>query len=341
MNNPTQFRRLILGAALALAALAPAALSGSVSDAQTMPPTISPLQVRAGGTEAIISFTSPEPLAVTLDYKPLTAAAVGPQPTVHVFDGGFQPAAGATPAPSIPLPGTGGGWQWQRTYTTTHELKLTGLVSNTQYQVSVTGETRTGRRISGSTTFTTAKKRVRLILDRIQVADDGDWIGKGEALWVWSVTWAGGETGGCNPNTTSSGLESSAGVCQPASIGEGLHHPRTESGEKLTKIFAEENFPQGMPKSFTLAAGAEERDLLLPWGRLWETLVHIARFHGPTASFEWSVPQDKESASTPAKVGANAAKNELESRMEFRFELFHDNLSYPPNHGRAQVRSNF
>ena len=297
MNVPSLLRRFLVGATLALAALAPATLGGPVANAQS-PPTLSPLRVQAFGTEATVTFTSSEPVAVTITHQPTT----GGQPVVQSWN----------------------------IYTTTHETKLTGLTSNTQYQVSVAAVTRDGRRTNGAATFTTTKKRVRLILDRITITDDGDWIGKGEPTWSWKVEWAGGETGACFPNTTPSGIEHLVGVCQAGSYGEGTIFPHNDRGEKLMLTFAEENFP-AMPTSFTLSASAAESDLT--------DVLPFPTFHRAGAPMPWPVPQDKEFASQAMTVLANGPG--FESTMDFRFELFHDNVPYPPNHGRAQVRSNF
>src|SRR5215208_1368608 len=103
MNIATHVRRFILGAGLALAALAPAALIGPTADAQTAQPSLSPLRVQALGPEATISFTSSEPVAVTITYQPSAGSG---QPNVQSWD----------------------------IYTTTHATTLTGLTSNTQYQ---------------------------------------------------------------------------------------------------------------------------------------------------------------------------------------------------------------
>jgi hypothetical protein len=306
MNIPSLLKRVLIGAGLALAALAPAALSGPSADAQTAP-TLSPLRILALGTEATVSFTSSEPAALTITYQPKGAPI-------------SQSRA-----------------QVQSAYTAAHEVKLAGLTSNTAYSFSITARTSDGRLASVQGSFTTAKRRVRLILDRINITDDGDWIGKGEPTWFWKVAWSGGETGACFPNTTSSGLDQLVGVCQSGSYSEGTFFPHNDSGDKLTLTFAEENFPT-MPRSFALSAGAEESDLPLVSGRTWEV---ITGFGTPSATpVEWSVPQDKEWASMAITVDASG-RGGFSSTMDFRFELFHDNLPYPPNHGRAQVRSNF
>jgi hypothetical protein len=318
MTHPqSSTKRLLLAAGLALGVLA-AGLGGPTASAQPAPgsqgmPTLCPaggcmaapihnVQVKPLGTQATLTFNTLQPAAVTIDYKPSTGPGAG----------GQSPAQG---------------------YATSHERTLTGLTSNTTYDVTVTATTQSGEKHTTQTSFTTAKKRVRLILDRITITDDGDWIGIGEPVWFWEVEWAGGKTGACYPNTTSSGLDHLVGVCQAGSYGEGVHFPTNDSGEKLMLTFAEEHFPT-MPQSFTLRAGADETDLI-------SEIIPLPEFT-LLEDFEatWSVPQGKEVASQALTLRADEA-SDFRSKLDFRFELFHDNLSYPPNHGRARVRSNF
>ena len=199
MNPVSLFRRFILAAGLALAALAPAALGSPVADAQPPVPTISPLRVQAFGTGATVSFTSSEPVAVSITHQPMATGAAG-QPTVQV----------------------------QPSYATTHEFKLTGLTSNTRYQVSVAAETRAGQRINGSANFYTARMRVRVTLREINITKDGDafWM-NGEPSWLVRLEWAGGETGGCYPNNGS--------FCETGSHGEGRIFPRNYLGQPLNR----------------------------------------------------------------------------------------------------------
>jgi len=307
--------RLLLAAGLALAVLAPAVLSGPAAGAQP-PPTIagpltlapiSAIQVRAGGTEAFISFTTVEPTTATINHEPMGAAASDGQRQV------------------IP------------TYSRTHEVKLTGLTSNTRYDVFVTAETSAGTRLNAQAGFHTLKKRVRLVLDEITILHDGDLFGTGEPTWFWSVTWDGGTSGGCFPNTTPSGVEHLSGVYQAGSYGEGTFVPRNDRNEKLALTFAEENFP-AMPESFTLAAWSSESDFPDPLTWL-VNQIPCCTFTSPDDKIEpWPVPQPTEWSSTPI---TRRLLNEVESTMLFRFDVFYDNLPYPPNHGRAQVHSNF
>jgi len=130
MTNSHSFvKRVLLGGGLALGIVATAVLGGSTAGADAPPrslgiaalcgqsgciaPPISALTVQAFGTEATLAFTTIEPAAVTLDYKPVTAPTAGSQ----------SPAQG---------------------YATTHEHKLPGLKSNTAYDVTVTAQTQAG-----------------------------------------------------------------------------------------------------------------------------------------------------------------------------------------------------
>jgi hypothetical protein len=298
MNVTTFFRRLFLATGLALAALVPAALNGPATDAQTAPPVISPLRVLAFGTEATVSFTSSEPVAATITYQP--SAGTG-QPTV----------------------------QASNTYTTAHETTLTGLTSNTQYQVSVAAETRAGQRTNGSANFYTAKQRVRVTLREIDITKDGDaWWSNGEPSWLVGLGWAGGETAGCFPNN--------GNVCETGSYGEGRFVPRNYLGQPLMWLFAEENF-DAMPSVFNISADAEESDLdvINYIGRTFECIGRFftikyacGTFGSPNTSTEWRVPVGQEFASTPITVTANDS-DEFLSTMAFTFELFYDQLSYP------------
>jgi hypothetical protein len=291
MNIATYVRRALLGAGLALAALAPAAFGGPVADAQPAPPTLSPLRVQAFGTEATVAFTSSEPVAVTITHQPTG----GGQPTTQAWD----------------------------IYTTTHETTLTGLASNTQYQVSVTAMTRDGRRTNGAANFYTAKKRVRVTLREINITRDGDaWWSNGEPAWLVRLQWAGGEVAGCFPNN--------GNVCEVGSYGEGRFVPRNYLGQPLTWIFAEENF-DAMPAALGISADAKEFDFVPIVGGVLDFLERGPSFETPGSSSgvdeEWHVPAGQDFASTA--IVLSAGNEEFKSTTAFTFELFHDNLSYP------------
>src|SRR5215208_20680 len=217
MNIATHVRRFILGAGLALAALAPAALGGPTTDAQAAPPTLSPLRVQALGTEATVSFTSSEPVALTITHQPT---------------GGPISQSRA---------------QVRSAYATSHEVKLAGLTSNTAYTVIITGSTSDGRLATVQSSFTTAKKRVRITLESIDITNDGDWIGDGEPFWVVSLRYAGGSTGGCFPRSQLG--------CEQGKYGEGRFTPLNADGKALQFVLAEENFDR-FPETVSLRASA-------------------------------------------------------------------------------------
>jgi hypothetical protein len=226
MHVSTIVQRLILGAGLVIAALAPAAIGGLVADAQSALPTLTPLHVQASGTEATVAFTSSEPVAVTHTYQP--AAPTADRPMVQAWN----------------------------IYTTSHQTTLTGLTSNTKYQVSVAAETRDGRHTNGSASFYTAKKRVRLVLESIDIKDDGDVLltGDGEPVWFASLAWPGREREfvECYPISTPK--------CEKTGeYGECRFSPSNSNGDSLMLVFAEENFDR-FPDALTLLADAYEDD---------------------------------------------------------------------------------
>ncbi|MGD9892821.1 MAG: hypothetical protein AB7R89_17640 [Dehalococcoidia bacterium] len=331
MNVPTMCRRALVGVVLALAAVASTALGNPVQAAG--PPTLSPLQIKAGGTLATVAFTSSEPVTVAIDFRPATAgaitttaAALTSQPAQPITSGII---AANDPRFTNPY------------YGTTHEQRLTGLKSNTPYTVVVTARTPDNRTATAQGNFTTARKRIRLVLDEITVSEDGDWFGKGEPTWFWSVFWDGGRSGGCFPNTTPSGVAHLSGVCQAGSYGEGTFVPRNDRNEKLALTFAEENFPV-MPTSFSLHAWSTEEDLIDPLIWLVSQVGHeFIPVHASMPLPEPQVPQGREWASTPITLSPHCDGCSVESTMNFRVDVFYDNLPYPPNHGRTQVHSNF
>jgi hypothetical protein len=318
MNVLSNLRRTLLAVGVALAALAPAALSDSAQAAA--PPTLSPFQIKATGTQAGIAFSSSEPVTVSFDYRPAAALTAAPA----------QPLTAGIIATNDP--------RFTPYYGTTHNLRLTDLRSNTPYTVVVTARTRDNRTATAQANFTTARKRVRLVLDEITITEDGDWFGQGEPTWYWSVFWAGGSSGGCFPNTTPSGVEHLSGVCQAGGYGEGTFVPRNDRGEKLALTFAEENFPT-MPETFSLSARSSEEDLIDPV--IWLVSQIGNEFTPVHGRIPVTVPQDKEWSSTPITLRPHCDECSMESTMLFRIDVFHDNVPYPPNHGRTQVHSNF
>ena len=253
------------------------------------PSIISGLSAQAFGTEATLSFTTSEPATVTLEYKPVTA-----------MTGNQLPSQGLA---------------------TTHERKLTGLKSNTTYDVTVTARTQSGEKHTAQTRFTTSKQRVRVTLREINIERDGDTIGDGEPRWKVFLKWgADGPVDGCYPNN-----------CKFGSYGDGPIFPKNSQGQFLSWTFAEENFDR-KPDSFQLDVWAEEDD----------PDIFASAGGGPFANgadFTWTVPQDKEWASVPVYVRADQSSTlgqDFKSEMAFTFELFHDNLSYPAAHNAPQ-----
>jgi hypothetical protein len=311
-------KRLLLTAVLAAAVLATSALSGASAGAQPAP--ISAIKVRAGGTEAAVSFTTSEPMAVTVEHKPVTAAA-GQQP-VQKLDGVFQ--AVATPTPTGPVKIFDGIFQVARAYATTHERTLAGLKSNTTYDVVATAETKAGQKHTAQARFTTAKQRVRITLREINIERDGDTIGDGEPRWLVSLLWgANGRAAGCYPNN--------GAYCESAGRGDGRFQPRNYLGQPLMWLFAEENF-DAMPDGFQLLTKAEENDLVDILQAYPEALLpDWERVEGVVRRSDWTVPPNKEFASQPFTIRADhgSSGQDFKSVMTFTFELFHDNLSYP------------
>ena len=268
--------------------------SGETLSAQTSfttAPLVLGLTVQALGTEATVRFTTAESASATVAY---------------------QPTGGA-----------GGGGQAQSSYGTTHEVKLTGLTSNTQYEVTVTAET-TGRKYTSQTRFTTSKQRVRVTLREINVTKDGDWFGDGDPTWFLRLEWAGGQTGGCYPNN--------GNICETGSHGEGRFVPKNYLGQPLMWLFAEENFDT-MPTTFKLSAAAQEYDIIpiLPNALNCINLSGACSYDTDLSYYTstWRVPAGQDWASTPVSLYAHDGGKGFDSTMVFTFELFHDNLSYP------------
>jgi hypothetical protein len=163
------------------------------------------------------------------------------------------------------------------------------------------------------------------------VHDDGDWLGKGEPTWFWSMAWDrrvggggvevdGERSGGCYPYRA---------LCEPGSTGEGTIYPTNPRGQKLALTFAEENFP-ALPERFTLGAHAEEGD--------WPHPCLPCEFQ-PGSTVTLPVPTGGEGS--VREVAIPARGDGLESTLHFRFETFHDTLPYPPNRGSTRVHHNY
>jgi hypothetical protein len=294
----------MLGAGLALAALAPAALAGPAQAAA--PPTISAPQIKAAGTSAVVTLTSSEPASIRVEAVP-TAPTTAPHRS-----------------------------QTSDIYTTSHELKLTGLASNTAYAVNVTARTLDGRATTAQGSFTTLKKRVRLVLESIDIKDDGDGLltGDGEPVWFVRLLWPGRdrELTECFP------------VGEPkcdetGKYGEGRFSPSNSTGDSLMFVFAEENFDR-FPDALTLRAGAYEDDsfisrfLTLPW---WAECIAGGGCpvgeHPPT---EWRVPQGVEFAhqilAVPGDDEVGAFTTGFESTLNFSVVVYHDYTPHSAGH---------
>lgn len=350
-NYRTVAQRLITAAGLALAVVGASALGGPTAHADT-PPTraipavvgtaaaqgapISPLKVLAFGTEATISFTTAEPAAVTVMHKPATArAAAGPAAaTAPTGALGTRPAIVQQITDGQPLP-------ILRQYTTTHQVKLTGLTSNTAYTVTVVAETQSGQKHTVETEVRTAKARIRVTLREINIEYDGDvdpgWgfaeiERAGDPLWVVGLAWGGVGVGGCFP------VDCNYGEYQAGRI-----FPRNSAGQSLTWLFAEENFDK-LPDKLKLytytveddgvfgAIGAAIVDCFNPGAFGCDFVVAVNggyaydSNHGSETS--WTMPQG-EFSSTTVTVRGDDKTTAFKSVLTFTFETFHDLLSYP------------
>jgi hypothetical protein len=331
MNSPhSVLKRLLLAGGLALGVLATAALGGPSAAAQPAPgsqgmPSICPqtgcmaapihnVQVKPLGTQATLTFNTLEPSFVVLEHTPLTTTA-----TLTASRGQRAQAADGTPMskPVTPRPAS---------YATTHEHKLTGLASNTTYNVVVTAHTQSGQKHTTTTSFTTLKKRVRVILQSIDIKDDGDWVGDGEPMWTVTPVWDGGSfvspksgraAGFCYPHG------GSENVCKYGEFGEGRHTPRNPKGKALSFVFAEEDFDR-FPSTITLHASAEEDDATP------DIVCTFSPAPDDGDKVEWRVPQGVEGAYQLLTVRGDDSCAGFESVLTFSVELLHNNAPYPP-----------
>ena len=346
MTSDRPFTHRLIGALmLAVAVLGTATLGAPTAGADPGPtrtppgaggtiaaqgPPISAIAVLAFGHEVTLSFTTAEPSEVTVTHTPaMGRAAASPLPVAAAP--AITPAT--TPAGTLHVPpgvlSEPTAQHVLRQYTTTHEVKLTGLTSNTAYNVSVVAETQAGQKHTAEVRVLTAKQRVRVTLREIRITDDGDWdpdyvLGDidnpGEPLWHVALKWTGGAVSACYP------LD-----CFAGQYGAGTIFPRSRSGDSLTWLFAEENFDT-MPAKFTLSAGAEEEDLipLAVIAEVAECIIANSECQFSTdIPTEWQVPEGKESDSTVVRIRADDGGTGFHSELVFTFELFHDQLSYP------------
>jgi len=323
-------RRLILAAGLAAAVLGTAALGGPAAGADppplrpivaTVAPSLGPLGVSVKGTEATVIVTSSVPTAVTYEVKRVGATPPPSHPPRGPLGGVANPlgtvgvaTTGDTPPPSA--------------YRDKHEIALKGLTSNTAYDVFVAATTQAGERLTAQTRVSTAKKRVRITLESIDIKDDGDGFlsGDGEPLWFVKPSWDGvvyqpAANGGalCYPNFH--------GRCEYGSFGEDRVTPRNAKAAPLAIVFAEENFDR-FPTTLALDVWAEEDDAV---GGAWviECVTGGCPVGEDTVRFDWRVPQGVESVSQRITLRGDDGSTGFESVLTFRVDLFHDNASYP------------
>jgi hypothetical protein len=311
-------KRALLGGGLALGVLATAVLGGSTVGAQRPPgavgipslcppggclaPPISAVEAKAAGTYALVSFSTLEPAAVTVDYTPTTTAA-------PAAAGGQSPAQG---------------------FATTHERKLTGLTSNTTYDVTVTATTQAGQKHTAKTSFTTAKKVVRIILQSIDITDDGDGLlsGGGEPLWFVEAGgdgvaraapgWVDGPY--CYPSRP-------RGYCEYGKLGEGRITPLNPDGKALMIVYAEENFDR-FPSTVSLKVWAKEDDAI-GGASLIECVTGGCPVGDDAAVREWRVPPGVEFAQQIITMPGVDASTGFESVLTFHVELVHVHGSAP------------
>lgn len=329
--------RLLLAAGVALSLLAPAAFGGSVKPADAAPPTLEPLRVYAAGHEATVEIHASEEVSISHSLREGGAVMVG---RAGRETGDSAPAGFRLPG----LPGSvtqpGGGVlspAMDPVYLPRHRFKLTGLKSNTTYTLTVRATNRMGQQASAETSFTTLKKRVRVTLDSITVLSDGDWHSDGEPTWFWTLGYPVISIRDCFP--------SAAGKCKEGHFGTGTIAPLTSGGVKYAHVFAEENFQPlaggedytTMPTNFVLKAKAVESDGGLGWLDDFLEKVDLDFFGIGAPQASWQAPQGVETASQTVFLGVKDGA--FHSIMSFRFELFHDNTSFPPNDGRVHSTS--
>lgn len=319
MNTHSLIRRTLVASGLALAVLALAA-TGASAQRPAPAPMLEPLRVYASGQQATVEVYANEDVAISHTLREggvamLTGAARGT----------------AEPGTGIELERPGGAAD--PAYQPRHNLKLAGLKSATTYVLTVRATNRAGRATTAETTFTTLKRRVRVTLDSITITGDGDFIGKGEPTWFWTVGYPVISVQDCFP--------ASAGKCKEGSYGEGTFTPFNGAGTKYSYVFAEENFRSlggedytVMPSQFVLRAKAVESDAGLGW---LDDLFDWGAFLSGGNEASWQAPQGVETASQALTLTANDSS--FRSTMTFHFDLFHDSGSYPPNDGRVHSTS--
>ncbi len=301
---------------------------------------LSAMNVQAGGMEATVSFTSSAPATASVSVQPVAASTTG-TPTgahpVHLPVGG---GVGELPV----VMGAGGGSTTTPSYQTSHTLKLPNLKPNTAYQATVSVQAQDGSSLTQQVTFTTARERIRVTVESIDITHGGALIGDPSPMWTLGLQWgagsgfthlpsAYGETATCFP---SNGYPN--GLCQYGSYGDGAFQPKDTFGQPLSWVFAEENF-DSMPATFQFASSADVSGLLdnllgsyADLGKLEASLFGADTSDPSSAPVTWQVPQGLESASATRSTVASVSDfgiGGFYSTVTYKIELFYDNLSYP------------
>ena len=329
--------RLIAAATLAVAVLGTATLGVPAASAQRPSPTapstplpvlssISPLQVKPGGTEATVTFTTSVPTTIVYAATPAKAAAAPAAASQFGLGDILESVTEERPL--------AGGYQTQ------YQLALKNLQSYTAYDLVVIATTQAGERLTANTRFTTLNKRIGITLESIDITDDGDLIGKGEAEWTVALQWLyaphrvpGGtqvaerqRTFGCYP----------VDCLDETSVSEGRIAPRNSRGEPLRFVFAQQNFDYGLPESIKLDVFAYEDDNDFVEAHRIPGIIDCITNGGCTVGEDaptvWRVPQDVEYASQRITVHSKEGDwnpTGFRSVLTFHVEVFHDNTPYP------------
>ena len=309
MNPRLVAQRLLVGAGLALAALVATALAGGPAGAQPAPPFVKLDVIEVRGHAATVFVTGTAPIAITHTVQPV-AGAGSSTPTRSIRG----PLAGDVTSPR------GGGAAATRdpqpaatNYQTQHRLDLTGLQSNTAYELVVTA---TAEKPNDKQTtvarqrFSTLKERLRITLDEINIEDDGDgfFTGDGEPRWEVDLKYV-------NSNAAMLCFPNPSNCKQYGSYGEGRIIPRV-GGQPLSWLLAEEVSP--LPNDLTITVRAFEDDVMLTGACIGDDCEKTR-----PASVTWRRPQGVESATERVLVRGDNGEG-FKSVLTFKFEVFHD-----------------